>query len=211
VTRLNGLRQAILDRIERLTDGPRGRDQVALFWGHRRRLADRIVASFYYTVSARRWASRAESPDHVRALVAGLDHCKEPASALDLGTGAGAAAAAIARRFPSAKVTAVDHNRTMLRTARIRNGLPNIEYVRATYSLPFPTASFDVVCALNAAPELSEVRRVVKEDGHILIASTFFAEAYDGWVARWREMGFELVETESTGEGHWELYRPAAA
>lgn len=202
-------RQRILEWFERVTNGPRGRDQVALFWGRPRRPGDRLLASAYYTLAAKGWATRATNATHVKPLLEGLERCPEPRRVLDLGTGAGAGAAVIARRFPRAEVWGVDHNRRMLRIARRVNGEPNLRFQRArSLRLPFEDGYFDLACLLNAAPELGELRRVLTSDGHVLIGNSFQDSSLEAWITRWRLAGFECVATEACGRGHWELFRP---
>lgn len=95
-----------------------------------------------------------------------------PARILDVGTGTGAGALRLARRFPEAEVVGVDLSEEML--ARARTNTPGglrVTYARADASaLPFPDASFDLVAHANMIPFFDEVSRVVAPGGHALFA-----------------------------------------
>jgi SAM-dependent methyltransferase len=64
---------------------------------------------------------RPESAEHLAPLAAAVDHLDSPPERiLDLGTGSGAAALWLARRFPDARVVAVDISESMIRAARAK-------------------------------------------------------------------------------------------
>jgi ubiquinone/menaquinone biosynthesis C-methylase UbiE len=97
-----------------------------------------------------------------------------PTHALDLGTGTGAGAAVIARRFPEAEVVGVDLSGAMLADAGRR--LPDelrerVQFQQADASaLPFPDRSFELVAHANMIPFFDEVARVVAPGGYALFA-----------------------------------------
>jgi ubiquinone/menaquinone biosynthesis C-methylase UbiE len=110
---------------------------------------------------------------------AALDRLPEsPARALDVGTGTGAGAIILARRFPAASVVGVDLSDAMLEQAR-RNTPAELDvtYQRADASaLPFSDGSFDLVAHANMIPFFDEVARVVAPGGHALFAFSSGAE-----------------------------------
>lgn len=110
---------------------------------------------------------------------AALDRLPEsPARVLDVGTGTGAGAIILARRFPGASVVGVDLSDAMLAEAR-RNTPAELDvtYQRADASaLPFPDGSFDLVAHANMIPFFDEVARVVAPGGHALFAFSSGAE-----------------------------------
>lgn len=123
---------------------------------------------------APRWNAM-RSPDHLASFDAALAAVPEaPRRVLDLGTGTGAGALAVARRWPEAEVVGADIAEAML--AEARRGLPpeltgRVEFVRAdAASLPFPDASFDLVTLANMVPFFDELARVVVAGGHVVIA-----------------------------------------
>jgi ubiquinone/menaquinone biosynthesis C-methylase UbiE len=89
--------------------------------------------------------------------------------ALDVGTGTGAGARAIRRRFPAAEVVGADVSAAMLDEAR--KLAPEISFVKADAAgLPFDDESFDLVAHANMIPFLDEVARVVRPGGWTLFA-----------------------------------------
>jgi ubiquinone/menaquinone biosynthesis C-methylase UbiE len=103
-----------------------------------------------------------------------------PARVLDVGTGTGAGALTLARRFPEAEIFGVDLSEAMLEQAR-RNTSPEL-LDRVTYqrgdaaALPFPDASFDLVAHANMIPFFDEVARLVTPGGRALFAFSSGAE-----------------------------------
>lgn len=106
------------------------------------------------------------------AALSALD--AEPARILDVGTGTGAAALTVARRFPNAEIVGIDLAEQML--ARARDNTPPELRERVTFqradasSLPFADASFDLVTHANMIPFFDEVARVVAPGGHVVFA-----------------------------------------
>jgi SAM-dependent methyltransferase len=100
---------------------------------------------------------------------------------LDLATGTGYVAFALARQYPECRIVAADIADQAIRNNADRArqvGLANIEFrVIDGVTLPFPAQSFDaVVCryALHHFPEpaatLGEIGRVLKKPGRLVIA-----------------------------------------
>jgi SAM-dependent methyltransferase len=125
---------------------------------------------------APRWETT-RLPDTLAPLEAALGAVDPPPRrVLDLGTGTGAAARAVAERFPEAEVVGADLAPRMLEEAR-RN-LPaelasRLRYERADASaLPFEEASFDLVTHQNMIPFFDEVARVVAPGGAAVFAFT---------------------------------------
>lgn len=109
---------------------------------------------------------------------------------LDLATGNGYVAFAIAGRAPGARVTGLDVAENAIETnaalARERSLAETTFAVTDGVALDLPTASFDgVVCrfALHHMPELAttlaEIRRVLTDDGRFVFADAVMAEADD--------------------------------
>jgi SAM-dependent methyltransferase len=206
-------RERALEWLEDHTTETRSRHAADIFLRGRPRRRDRAVAAIYFTVAAERW-QRYESVDmHLAPFAAGLDRCRPPRHVVDLGTGAGGAAAMVARTHPAARVVGVDTSRAMLGRARRRHAEPNLFFRRGSVlRLPFPDRTFDLVTGVNAVPEVGELSRVTTLDAQVLVASTTRPVPADGsdWATRWRESGFCRVDAGAVGEGSWELYERSA-
>ena len=98
----------------------------------------------------------------------------EPSRVLDLGTGTGLAAFAVARRFPGASVVGSDIAEEMLAQAREATPPELADRVRFEAAdaarLPFPPGSFDLVVLANMIPFFDELERVVAPGGHVLFS-----------------------------------------
>ncbi|MDQ2910301.1 MAG: class I SAM-dependent methyltransferase, partial [Actinomycetota bacterium] len=97
-----------------------------------------------------------------------------PRRALDLGTGTGAAAFAVARRFPEAQVTGADLSAEMLVEARRKTPPELAERVRFEQAdaarLPYGDASFELVTLANMIPFFDELARVLSPGGRALFS-----------------------------------------
>jgi ubiquinone/menaquinone biosynthesis C-methylase UbiE len=95
-----------------------------------------------------------------------------PRRALDVGTGTGAGAFAIAHRFPDAEVVGVDLSEPMLAEARLKTPADveaRVRFERADAArLPFDDASFDLVALANMIPFFDELERVVAPGGWVV-------------------------------------------
>lgn len=115
------------------------------------------------------WETRL-GPQHLLALqqaVADLD----PRSILDVGTGTGKAAIALAEWFPNADVVGVDLSPAMVAEAERRAG-GRVRFLVADASkLPLPDGSFDLVVLMNAIPFFDELARISASGG--IVVSSF--------------------------------------
>ncbi len=121
------------------------------------------------------------SPGHLASYEQALDALPaSPARALDVGTGTGDGARAIARRFPEAEVVGVDLAEAMLAQARLKLDGGLAERVRFEVAdasrLPYPDGSFDLVAHANMIPFFDEIARVLAPGGHVLFAFSAGAE-----------------------------------
>jgi ubiquinone/menaquinone biosynthesis C-methylase UbiE len=119
------------------------------------------------------------SPDAFSPLEAALATVEGPVeAALDVGTGTGAAAFAIAERFPEARVVGVDIAPTMVEQARRKaRDRRNVSFEHGdASSLPYERASFDLVTAANMIPFFDELARVVRPGGTLVVAFSLGAQ-----------------------------------
>jgi len=103
-----------------------------------------------------------------------------PRRALDLGTGTGDGATAIARRFSETEVVGADLSEAMIEQARQKlpsdlQGRVRFEVADAS-SLPYENSAFDLVALANMIPFFDEVDRVLGDGGHVLFAWSAGAE-----------------------------------
>jgi SAM-dependent methyltransferase len=112
------------------------------------------------------------SPDAFAPVEAALEQVSQPQRALDLGTGTGAVAVMIARRFPKAEVVGADLSPGMLIEAR-RKTPPELEG-RVQFDeadaqrLPYADEWFDLVTLANMIPFFDELDRVVAPGGWVV-------------------------------------------
>jgi ubiquinone/menaquinone biosynthesis C-methylase UbiE len=115
------------------------------------------------------------SADAFAALERALDELPQPPRrALDLGTGTGLAAFAVARRFPEAEVVGVDLAERMVEQARAAT--PAELAGRVSFQagdaerLPFADGSFELVTLANMIPFFDELARVAAPGGHAVFS-----------------------------------------
>lgn len=120
------------------------------------------------------WETRI-GPHHLGALRLALDGIAPPARVLDVGTGTGVAALALADWFPSVEVTGVDLSRAMLAEAERKGGRVRYEVADAAH-LPFGDGSFDLVVLMNAVPFFDELARVTAPGGTVAFSFSRGAE-----------------------------------
>ena len=108
--------------------------------------------------------------DSLAPFEAALDRVGGPVGrALDVGTGTGAGALEIAKRFRDAEIVGLDVSPAMLEEAR--RLAPDIEFVVGDASaLPFGEGEFDLVAHANMIPFPDETARVLRPGGWALYA-----------------------------------------
>jgi SAM-dependent methyltransferase len=173
-------------------------------WSHR-----------FWERAAPTWDQRVNrsGPEYLAALAAGLLHVRpEPERALDIGTGLGDGALLVAREFPHTRVRGVDFSEEMVRRAQARIGLDpegRVAFkVADAADLPFENESFDLVTQLNVPPFFSEIGRVLRPGGFVLIAASFGPSTPfytpDSVLRRgFRRYGIEPVEIGEVGGGSY--------
>jgi len=127
-----------------------------LFRGALRRQFDRVAPQWDEIIQT----------DHLAAFERALEQVEPPTRrALDLGTGA--AALAVARRFPEAAVVGVDLADSMIAEARRKTDRVRFEVGDAS-ALSFEDGAFDLVTHANMIPFFDELARVVAPGGYVV-------------------------------------------
>jgi ubiquinone/menaquinone biosynthesis C-methylase UbiE len=123
---------------------------------------------------APRWDTM-RSPEHLSSFELALEGVSgSPSRVLDLGTGTGAAAFAVALRFPEAQVTGADLSNEMLAEARRKTPDELADRVRFEQAdaarLPFGDGAFGLVTLANMIPFFDELARVLAPGGWALFS-----------------------------------------
>jgi SAM-dependent methyltransferase len=134
-----------------------------LFRGPLRRQFDRLAPQWDDILQA----------DHLAGFERALDQVEPPPRrALDLGTGTGDGAFAVARRFPQAEVVGVDLAGSMIEEARRKTNPELAGRVRFEVgdaaALPFEDGAFQLVTHANMIPFFDELARVVAPGGYVI-------------------------------------------
>lgn len=129
----------------------------------------------------------------------------EPREVLDLATGSGCIALAIARERPRARVTGSDLSAAAIALARTNArelNLPNVGFVEGSWYRPVAGRKFDLITAnppyvdpdhpALSAPELTHEPRAALSPGHDPLSA--YGEIFAGADAHLRECGALIVE-----------------
>jgi SAM-dependent methyltransferase len=119
------------------------------------------------------WETRI-GPHHLGALDRALADVPPPARALDLGTGTGVMAKALAERYPEAEVLGIDLSQGMIEEARRQlpaelAGRVRFEVGDAS-ALSAPAGGFELVVLSNMIPFYGELARVTTPGGTLVLS-----------------------------------------
>ena len=156
----------------------------------------------FWDKAAAGWSDRA-APDRAAALAAGAAEVPgRPARVLEVGSGSGDGTAVLRQAFPDAEIVGVDISQNMVELAT-RN-VPSASFqVADAAKLPFPDGSFDLVAQLNVPFYARELKRVLKPDGHILVASTLGPATPYYTPHRFLRRKLTEVASGEAGRGDW--------
>jgi ubiquinone/menaquinone biosynthesis C-methylase UbiE len=119
------------------------------------------------------WETRI-GPHHLWALDLALEDVPAPSRILDLGTGTGVVAVALAERYPEAQVVGIDLSPSMIEEAR-RKVSPELAgrlrfEVGDASALERPDGDFELVVLSNMIPFYDELARVVAPGGTLVFS-----------------------------------------
>jgi ubiquinone/menaquinone biosynthesis C-methylase UbiE len=125
------------------------------------------------------WETRI-GPHHFWALDLALGDVPAARHALDLGTGTGVVAIALAERYPEAEVVGIDLSPRMIEEASRKvtpelTGRVRFEVGDAS-ALSYPDGAFDLVVLSNMIPFYDELARIVVPGGTLVLSSSRGAE-----------------------------------
>jgi len=119
------------------------------------------------------WEARI-GPHHLLALELALEEVVSPVRILDLGTGTGVVAQALAGRYPEAEVVGIDLSPAMIEEAREKlppELAPRVDFqVGDAAALVSSDGEFDLVVLMNMIPFFDELVRVAAPDGAIVFS-----------------------------------------
>lgn len=172
---------------------------------------------------AHRWDQRIQpdSPEHLAPLAAACESLESaPGRILEIGTGTGAGAVMLARRFTDAEVLGIDISAVMVDVARAKLPAELADRVKFAVgdaaSLPEQTGSFDLVAQLNMPPFIEPVVSALASGGHVLIADSL-GEATPSHVPErvlrkgFERRGLQFVASGSAGAGTFLVARLPSA
>jgi len=125
------------------------------------------------------WETRI-GPHHLWALELALADLPQPRSVLDLGTGTGVVAIALAQRYPEAEILGIDLSPGMIDEARRKvppevAGRVSFEVGDAS-ALGCSDGAFDLVVLSNMIPFFDELARIVAPEGTLVLSFSKGAE-----------------------------------
>jgi ubiquinone/menaquinone biosynthesis C-methylase UbiE len=160
------------------------------------------------------------SPPPLTPLAAAVLHVGRPERVLQVACGDGEGALFLAREFPAARVRGIDADAEAIAAATGRVGLDpegRVAFkVGGPRRIPYPEDQFDLVAAVDARPAARELDRVLRPDGHLILAQTRGPAGGSGLSGRLfarglRSRGFSRIAAEDAGAGSFVVLRAAAA
>ncbi len=121
--------------------------------------------------------------DYMASILDGLEYVdNKPQKIIDLCTGTGIAAISAAKYFPKAFVEGIDQSYEMVKISKEkakRQRIKNLNFKKGNAAnLLYKDNEFDLVITSNAPIYLSEISRVLKQGGEVLVSFSFSGKAF---------------------------------
>lgn len=173
-----------------------------------RESVEQAKQSFDRILDNRKYAGIIKDDNHL-ALLLSLADCGGTDRVLDIGTGTGYLAFALAERFPEARVCGIDIAKRIVEknnAAALEKGLHNLTFEAFDGLMyPFPEESFDLIVTRyafhhfpNAADSAAQMNRLLRAGGRVLVSDPLRNEADDSGIID----GFMRVKQ----DGHIRFY-----
>lgn len=172
----------------------------------------------FFAGAAAGWDERVQpdGDEHLAPLVDAVERLGlAPRRILDVGTGTGAGALWLARRFEQAEVLGVDVASEMIERARAKNP-GRVRFEVADTRAAAGEGPFDLVVHLNCPVLFGDVATALADGGTVLVvashgARTPFYTSHGALRRGFRRAGLEVVDEGRAGAGTWLAARSVAA
>ena len=169
----------------------------------------------FFEGAAAAWDERVQpdGAEHLAPLVDAVERLDAvPGRILDVGTGTGAAALWLARRFEEADVLGVDVAPEMIERARAKAG-DRVRFEVADTHVAAREGPFDLVVHLNCPVLFEDVAAALAQDGIVLVVAsrgsrTPFYTSHGVLRRGFGRAGLDVVGEGAAGAGTWLAARP---
>lgn len=165
----------------------------------------------FFEGAAAGWDERVhpDGAEHLAPLIAAIEQLQlVPARILDVGTGTGAAALWLGRRFDEAEVLGVDVSEKMIERARVKAATDRLRFEVADTAKAATAGPFDLIVHLNCPVLFGDVGAALADGGTVLVLSSYgrrtpFHTSHSALRRGFRKVDLEVIGKGNAGEGTW--------